>query len=129
MDAVTIIFGLAIYLLPAGVAATRHHKNTGAITALNIFAGWTVVGWIGAFIWALTSNVAAERQTSKPQKTCPDCGELVLATARKCKHCGTALVPDGVPLTNGTRLCPDCHRPAPVGDKYCPACGHAMAPS
>ena len=24
---------------------------------------------------------------------CPDCRELVLADARKCKHCGTALVP------------------------------------
>ncbi len=24
---------------------------------------------------------------------CPDCREFVLAEARKCKHCGTALVP------------------------------------
>lgn len=24
---------------------------------------------------------------------CPDCRELVLKDARKCKHCGTALVP------------------------------------
>jgi ribosomal protein S27E len=24
---------------------------------------------------------------------CPDCREFVLKDARKCKHCGTALVP------------------------------------
>ncbi len=96
VDTSMIIFLAAIYLLPAGVALTRHHKNTGAITALTIFAGWTAVGWIGAFIWALTSNVAADRQTSKAQKECPECSELVLATARKCKHCGAVLVPTAV---------------------------------
>lgn len=28
---------------------------------------------------------------------CPDCRELVRADARKCKHCGTALVPQSLP--------------------------------
>lgn len=28
-----------------------------------------------------------------PQVRCPDCRELVRADARKCKHCGAALVP------------------------------------
>jgi hypothetical protein len=93
VDLSIILFGLAVYLLPAGIAMTRHHKNTGAITALTVFAGWTVIGWIGAFIWALTSHVSADRQTTSPQKECPECRELVLAAARKCKHCGEALTP------------------------------------
>lgn len=28
---------------------------------------------------------------------CPDCRELVRADARKCKHCGTALIPQSLP--------------------------------
>lgn len=27
---------------------------------------------------------------------CPDCAELVLAEARKCRHCGCSLLPSGV---------------------------------
>ena len=30
---------------------------------------------------------------SQPQKTCPFCGEVILAVAKKCKHCGEILDP------------------------------------
>lgn len=43
------------YFLPAVVAWKRYHHNTTAIAALTLFAGWTVLGWIGALIWALTA--------------------------------------------------------------------------
>jgi len=45
-----------LYLLPSIVAAGRKHNNEGAIVALNLLLGWTVLGWIGAFIWACTNN-------------------------------------------------------------------------
>ncbi len=31
--------------------------------------------------------------TPETHVKCPDCRELVLRDARKCKHCGTALIP------------------------------------
>ena len=31
--------------------------------------------------------------TPETHVRCPDCRELVLRDARKCKHCGTALIP------------------------------------
>lgn len=93
MDGITLFLLAAIYLLPAGVAHTRKHKNSGAIIGLNILLGWTVLGWIGAFVWALTGNVDASRRTSEAQIRCPECQEYVLAAARKCKHCGAALTP------------------------------------
>ena len=46
-----------MYFVPAIIASSRKHKNTGAITALNIFAGWSGIGWIGALVWACTNNV------------------------------------------------------------------------
>ena len=47
---------LGVYLLPSIVAASRRHRNEGAIVALNILLGWTFVGWVVAFVWSLTDN-------------------------------------------------------------------------
>ena len=43
-----------LYLLPAFVAGARGHQNTGAILALNLLLGWTMIGWIVALVWSLT---------------------------------------------------------------------------
>jgi hypothetical protein len=42
----------AIYLLPAELAYARRHRNRGAVLALNVLGGWTVVGWVVALVWA-----------------------------------------------------------------------------
>jgi hypothetical protein len=49
-----------LYFFPACVARNRKHANASAITALNIFLGWTVLGWVVAFVWSLTDNVRAQ---------------------------------------------------------------------
>ena len=48
-----IVLILFVYLLPTVIACSNKHKQTAAIVALNLLAGWTGVGWIGAFVWAL----------------------------------------------------------------------------
>ena len=50
-----VLAGVA-YFLPAFVAALRHHPNANAIAALDLLAGWTLIGWIVAMVWALTST-------------------------------------------------------------------------
>src|SRR5207245_9589481 len=41
------ISGLALlYFLPALVAWINRRKNVAAITLLNLFLGWTFVGWV-----------------------------------------------------------------------------------
>ncbi|MBI5014363.1 MAG: superinfection immunity protein [Deltaproteobacteria bacterium] len=42
-------------MFPAGIAHQRHHHQLGAIAALNLLLGWTVLGWIGALVWAFTA--------------------------------------------------------------------------
>lgn len=50
---VIMIVGIALYFLPSIIAYKRHHKNFTALLALNIFLGWTVLGWVGSLVWSL----------------------------------------------------------------------------
>lgn len=42
------------YFLPVIVAAHRGHHQLLAIGALDLLLGWTVLGWVGAMVWACT---------------------------------------------------------------------------
>jgi hypothetical protein len=74
---------------------------------------WLIV-WIGVAVkfggWSCSQCGSEDVTTSVPRNAtalppvppgvsplthvrCPDCREFVLAEARKCKHCGTALIP------------------------------------
>ena len=44
------------YLLPTGIAVGRKRSNTGAICVLNLFLGWTLIGWVIALIWAVAKD-------------------------------------------------------------------------
>lgn len=52
-----LVVGVLVYFLPAIIAKRRKHVNARAILVLDFFLGWTVLGWIGALVWAMTSNV------------------------------------------------------------------------
>ena len=53
-----LLFAIALYFVPAIVAAARHTHNATAILLINIFFGWTVIGWFAALVMALTSAPA-----------------------------------------------------------------------
>ena len=40
------------YFLPSIIAVVRHHRNTMAIVLLNLFFGWTMLGWVIAMMMA-----------------------------------------------------------------------------
>ena len=46
-------FAIVIYFLPTVVAF--HKKNCAAIFTLNLFLGWTFLGWVGALVWAVAT--------------------------------------------------------------------------
>lgn len=57
--AVWIILGLVVYFVPTMVAFKKKHLNKTAILLLNLFLGWTFVGWVVALVWSV-------KKTDKP---------------------------------------------------------------
>lgn len=57
-------FWVVAYLSPTIMAYTRRHQNRGAILLMNLFLGWTLLGWITALVWAATSVERPRRATS-----------------------------------------------------------------
>ncbi len=50
-----LLFLIALYFLPAILAHARHTHNATGILLLNLFLGWTLIGWIVALLMALFS--------------------------------------------------------------------------
>ncbi|MEU9622092.1 MULTISPECIES: superinfection immunity protein [unclassified Streptomyces] len=44
------------YFVPAVVAFSRGMSNRGTVLVINLFLGWTVIGWIVALAMAAGSN-------------------------------------------------------------------------
>ena len=50
-------FALALcYMTPAAIASKRRHPQRDTIRAVNLFLGWTVIGWLVAWVWALSAG-------------------------------------------------------------------------
>jgi hypothetical protein len=46
---------LALYWLPTVIAVRRGHHNYWPITVVNLFTGWTGIGWVVALVWSVTA--------------------------------------------------------------------------
>ena len=53
MALLILIIGPILYFLPTIGAKLENHKNLGAIFILNLFLGWTFIGWVVALVWAM----------------------------------------------------------------------------
>jgi len=69
--AIIIVIAAVAYFIPSMIAWNK--KNSTGIILLNIFLGWTLLGWLGSLIWAFCDP-------EKPVKeefytyTCDKCG-------------------------------------------------------
>ncbi|MBZ5678541.1 MAG: superinfection immunity protein [Acidobacteriia bacterium] len=52
-------FGFLMYFLPSLIAFARNKRDTMAIFLLNLFLGWSVIGWVIALVWAAKNDVPA----------------------------------------------------------------------
>ena len=49
----SVVAACFIYMIPTCVAVSRKHRNTMAIAVLNLFFGWTLLGFVGCLVWSL----------------------------------------------------------------------------
>ncbi len=89
-----------LYFLPALIA--RKKANSGSVFVINLFFGWTVIGWVIALAMAANNpaptQVMQVTQRQPPRsaptgRTCPFCAEEIQPAAVVCKHCGRDLPP------------------------------------
>lgn len=57
-----LVVGIVLYVVPGLIALGRGHHQRFAILALNLLLGWTFVGWVAAFVWALTATAGRRRE-------------------------------------------------------------------
>lgn len=48
------IVSLLVYLLPTIIALIFGCDRTDSVFIMNLFLGWTFIGWVWAFIWAVS---------------------------------------------------------------------------
>ena len=45
-----------LYILPTILAYGRDHAHRQALAIVNLLFGWTLIGWLGVFLWALLAR-------------------------------------------------------------------------
>lgn len=61
MDLGILIILMLLYFLPAILAEARGCKASNAICVLNLFLGWTILGWVAAMVWAFAAVTKKEQ--------------------------------------------------------------------
>jgi len=85
----TLMFLVLFYFLPAIVG--RDKRDATGIFLLNLFLGWTVIGWVISLIWACAAEPyphVAMIPVSVGGRFCCQCGSLAHPGAHFCTACG-----------------------------------------
>lgn len=65
-----VIIYLVIYFLPTIVAFLNKKVNAVSIMLVNIFLGWTIIGWIVALVWAFSiQQIDLDQDEEEAHKT------------------------------------------------------------
>jgi Superinfection immunity protein/zinc-ribbon domain len=87
----------AFYFLPTIVAAARNKRNLLGIFLVNFLLGWSVIGWIVALVWAVSTERVDQTSSSQawvaaPRRPfCSNCGNQGQVGSHFCAHCGQSL--------------------------------------
>jgi len=63
------VIGIFLYVIPSVIAILRGHHQIIIIILINLFLGWTYVGWVVALIWSATAAKQPVKNNLTPEKT------------------------------------------------------------
>lgn len=86
-----LIFSVLLYFLPTVIA--RDKPDVLAIFLVNLFLGWTVIGWLVALVWACAGEryIPVRMVPVSSGRICSHCGTLSPSGAHFCSACGRAV--------------------------------------
>ncbi len=89
----TLAFLIVLYFLPAIIGRNKH--DAAGIFLLNLFLGWTFIGWLIALIWACAGEQFVPARlvpvAAGPARYYCQCGTLAYSGAHYCAGCGRAV--------------------------------------
>lgn len=102
LTAIFLAVAILFYFAPYLQAKQKGHPQQGAIGALNLLLGWTLLGWVAALVWAYTSAEQAVpvKAIGKDQPAAPANGQIIDVDEAPV---GTIEITTQDDLTNGYR--------------------------
>jgi len=88
----TMVFLFILYFLPAIIG--RNKQNATGILLLNLFLGWTGIGWMIALLWACAAEPLPRYHlipATVVGRFCCRCGSATCSGAHFCTRCGYAV--------------------------------------
>jgi len=64
MSVLLILSLIFVYFLPSIIADLRNKKNSGVIFAINLFLGWSLIGWVVPLILAVMHEERAPEESN-----------------------------------------------------------------
>ncbi len=58
---ILFVIGLVLYFLPSFIAANRNTVNRGSVLVINLFLGWTFIGWVISLAMACSNNLEPKK--------------------------------------------------------------------
>lgn len=52
-----IVVLVGAYFLPTVIAWRRHCRAMAGIAVVNVFLGWTLLGWVAALAWSVSGEI------------------------------------------------------------------------
>jgi hypothetical protein len=80
---------LGMYFVPTIVGWKK--KNSGSIMMLNLFLGWTLIGWVIALCWALAVEDDEIEDAASEPTLCTSCGKYSAGHPKFCASCGAQI--------------------------------------
>jgi len=94
------VFLLPLYVLPTILAWKKKHRIP--VLLLNLLLGWTLLGWVGALVWALM-DTPADPGLLSASGFCSNCGQNTPAGAQFCSSCGHPLAKNAITTASASR--------------------------
>jgi len=63
---VIILIGGGLYFLPTIITEIRRTEHGVGIFWVNLIFGWTILGWIAAFMWSLAEKASPKGEPARP---------------------------------------------------------------